>query len=81
MRLNWGSYFVPVPKLYYVIRPSGAGKDSILDYVRKHSQSDGSVAFAHRYITRPAESGSVNHIVLSEQEFRLRLGAGLFTMH
>jgi len=68
-------------KLYYVIGPSGAGKDSILDYVREHLQSDGSVAFAHRYITRPAESGSENHIALSEQEFHLRLGAGLFTMH
>lgn len=68
-------------KLYYVIGPSGAGKDSILDYVRERLQSDGSAVFAHRYITRPAEGGGENHISLSEQEFNLRLGAGLFAMH
>lgn len=67
--------------LFYIIGPSGAGKDSVLDYARQHMQTSSTVSFAHRYITRPAESGSENHVALSEQEFRLRLDNGFFAMN
>ncbi len=45
-------------KLFYVIGPSGAGKDSVLDYARQHATASLPASFAHRYITRVAESGN-----------------------
>ena len=39
-------------RLIYVIGPSGSGKDSLMQYARKHCPGN-EAAFAHRYITRP----------------------------
>jgi ribose 1,5-bisphosphokinase len=68
-------------ELFYVIGPSGAGKDSVLSYARRRLGGDTAVAFAHRYITRPPDHGGENHVALSGQEFACRLGKGLFAMH
>jgi ribose 1,5-bisphosphokinase len=68
-------------KLFYVIGPSGSGKDSLMRYVRECLAGDPVVIFAHRYITRPVELQGENHIALSETEFAARLAAGLFAMH
>jgi ribose 1,5-bisphosphokinase len=42
---------------------------------------DAPVAFAHRYITRPAEAGGENHVALTQAEFALRRAHGLFAFH
>jgi|TARA_R110002074_G_scaffold114782_1_gene245446 ribose 1,5-bisphosphokinase len=68
-------------KLFYIIGASGVGKDSLLGYARQHLRPEESLFFAHRYITRKAEAGNENHVALSEQEFRQRLGKGFFAMH
>lgn len=68
-------------KLFYVIGPSGSGKDSLMRYGRERLAGDPGVVFAHRYITRPVELNGENHVVLSETEFDARLQAGLFAMH
>lgn len=65
--------------LYYVMGPSGVGKDSVLAWVREHGASHG-VLCAHRYITRPAHAGGENHVALSEAEFRSRQQRGLFAL-
>ncbi|GLQ86856.1 phosphonate metabolism protein/1,5-bisphosphokinase (PRPP-forming) PhnN [Dyella flagellata] len=65
--------------LYYVMGPSGAGKDSVLAWVREHGIAHG-VVCAHRYITRPAHAGGENHVALSEAEFQLREQRGLFAL-
>ena len=39
------------------------------------------MVFAHRYITRPAETGGENHVALSAAEFALRRTHGLFAFH
>ena len=39
------------------------------------------IAFAHRYITRPADTGGENHVALSAAEFALRRAHGLFAFH
>ena len=65
--------------LYYVMGPSGAGKDSVLAWVREHGAAHG-VLCAHRYITRPANAGGENHVALSEQEFLSREQRGLFAL-
>jgi ribose 1,5-bisphosphokinase len=66
-------------QLYYVMGPSGVGKDSVLTWVREHGVAHG-VLCAHRYITRPAHAGGENHVALSEEEFRLRQRSGLFAL-
>jgi ribose 1,5-bisphosphokinase len=67
-------------KLYYVIGPSGSGKDSLMRYARERLAGNPGMVFAHRYITRPVELQGENHIALTENEFDARLAAGLFAM-
>jgi ribose 1,5-bisphosphokinase len=67
--------------LVYVMGPSGAGKDSVLDRARAMLAADLPVVFAHRYITRPADTGGENHVALSRAEFALRRTHGLFAFH
>jgi ribose 1,5-bisphosphokinase len=64
--------------LVYVMGPSGAGKDSVMNRARAMLTPDAPVFFAHRYITRPAETGGENHVALTEAEFALRRDHGLF---
>lgn len=66
-------------RLFYLVGPSGAGKDALLRYARPRL-IERPVVFAHRYITRPADSGGENHVALDAQEFQRRLQAGLFAM-
>ncbi|MBU0785088.1 MAG: phosphonate metabolism protein/1,5-bisphosphokinase (PRPP-forming) PhnN [Gammaproteobacteria bacterium] len=68
-------------RLFYVVGPSGSGKDSIMAYARAQLAGQPMVQFAHRYITRPAQAGGENHIALSPAEFQARVQAGLFAMH
>jgi ribose 1,5-bisphosphokinase len=65
----------------YVMGPSGAGKDSVLARARALISPDLPVAFAHRYITRPADAGGENHVALSEFEFERYRALGLFVFH
>ena len=68
-------------QLYYLIGPSGGGKDSLISYVRNRLNGNSSVFFAHRYITRAPEAEEENHVALSREEFLQRLEKGLFAMH
>lgn len=67
--------------LVYVMGPSGAGKDSVMERARALLSSDQMVVFAHRYITRPAATGGENHVALSADEFASRRSHGLFAFH
>ena len=67
--------------LVYVMGPSGAGKDSVLARARAMLSADLPIVFAHRYITRPANTGGENHVALSRAEFALRRTHGLFAFH
>lgn len=67
-------------RLIYVIGPSGAGKDSLLNYCRHRLAGHSTVLFAHRYITRDALAGSENHIAVTSEEFAAREAAGLFAL-
>lgn len=69
-----------MPELFYVIGPSGAGKDSVMLAARQ--ALDGApVLFAHRYVTRPFDAGGENFVSLSEAEFDVRLTHGLLWLH
>lgn len=65
-------------RLFYVMGPSGAGKDSFMQAVREHFGAR--LLVAHRYITRAASAGGENHIELSEPEFSTRQALGLFAL-
>ena len=67
--------------LVYVMGPSGVGKDSLLRFAREAIGPGERIAFAHRYITRPPEPLSENHVALSAAEFETRAGAGFFAFH
>jgi ribose 1,5-bisphosphokinase len=64
-------------QLFYVMGPSGAGKDSLM-LAARHALDGDPFIFAHRYITRPADATSENFISLSRAEFALRDDNGLF---
>lgn len=65
-------------RLLYLMGASGSGKDSLLEALRRDLPAG--VAVAHRYITRPADTGCENHIALSEAEFIQRRQHGLFAL-
>ena len=67
-------------KLIFIIGPSGAGKDTLLNEARVLLANSKSILFAHRYITRSPEYGVENHIALSTKEFEVRSAAGLFSI-
>ena len=68
-------------KLFYVIGPSGSGKDSLIRYARSRLATKKRTIFVHRYITRPPEVHGENHIFLSEEEFENRRNQGFFSMY
>lgn len=70
----------PAGRLIYLIGPSGAGKDSLLNYCRHRLAGHPAVLFAHRYITRDARAGGENHVALSTEEFAAREAARLFAL-
>lgn len=65
-------------RLFYVMGPSGAGKDSLLRYARERL-GNAPILFAHRYITRAPTDGE-NHIALSGEEFTQRRSLGCFAL-
>jgi ribose 1,5-bisphosphokinase len=71
---------MPSP-LVYVMGPSGAGKDSVMERARALLPAEAPVVFAHRYITRPSDVGGENHVALTGSEFALRRAHGLFAFH
>jgi ribose 1,5-bisphosphokinase len=66
-----------VPSIAYVMGPSGAGKDTLLDLARRELAGS-TILFAHRFITRDAAAGHENFIGLSPEEFALRARLDLF---
>lgn len=71
---------MPQGTLFYIIGPSGSGKDSLITYARQVIAGGRAVLFAHRYITRPMDAGGENHIELSHAEFQKRRELGLFAL-
>ena len=67
-------------RLIYVVGPSGAGKDSVIDWARARVPQSGGFRFARRTITRPAAESGERHIPLGRSQFEIRRACGEYAM-
>lgn len=68
-------------QLFYLMGPSGAGKDSLIDYARQHISDQDRFKFVRRQITRPAIPDYNSHDnYLSHSEFERQQAGGNFAM-
>lgn len=67
-------------RLIYVMGPSGAGKDSVLGWLRGALPPGSPVAWARRTITRAADAGGETHEPVDAAEFEALHAAGEFAM-
>ncbi|MGO4282163.1 ribose 1,5-bisphosphokinase [Cupriavidus sp. OV038] len=66
--------------LFYVMGPSGSGKDSLLRALRERLGPQDRVVVAHRYITRAADANEAS-VALSTDEFARRRALGCMALH
>lgn len=59
----------------FVCGPSGAGKDSVMDWAAEHLAGRPDIVFARRMVTRPSQPGS-DHDPVTPQQFARMLGSG-----
>lgn len=61
-----------------VAGPSGAGKDTLIEYARRHFAGRADIVFVRRLITREADAGSEDHDTLSVEAFEHARAEGAF---
>lgn len=61
----------------FVCGPSGAGKDSVMNWAATHLAGRQDIVFARRMVTRPTHAGSDHDEVSAEQFARLKGAGGL----
>lgn len=81
LRIVHRSPFGQRGRLVYVVGASGAGKDSLLDWVRARLPEESRVRVARRTITRAAGAGGEDHLAATEEEFDAALARGGFALH
>ncbi len=62
-----------------VVGPSGAGKDTIIDYARAALRDESGFHFVRRVVTRPSSVDAEDHDTLSEEAFAKALQSGAFS--
>lgn len=67
-------------RLIYVMGPSGAGKDSVLGWLRHHLPTEMPVHWARRTITRPAAAGGESHEAIDTPDFVEQQNQGQFAL-
>lgn len=70
-----------ITPLIYVVGPSGAGKDSLLNWLRGQLPADLPVAWARRTINRPCEPDGEAHESVDTAEFKRLQQANHFALH
>lgn len=66
--------------LVLIVGPSGAGKDTLIEYARDRLRDNPRIHFVQRVINRPAGAGEV-HQPVGRQEFERMIDEGLFALH
>jgi len=64
--------------LFFVVGPSGSGKDSLIDGAKTVLESTGRYVFAQRVITRPTGSAGEDHESTTEEKFARSVALGNF---
>ncbi|UCI31710.1 phosphonate metabolism protein/1,5-bisphosphokinase (PRPP-forming) PhnN [Mesorhizobium sp. B4-1-4] len=67
-------------RLILVVGPSGAGKDTLIDYARDRLRDDPRVRFVRRIISRPASPGE-DHEPVDQEAFDRCVLEGGFSLH
>jgi ribose 1,5-bisphosphokinase len=67
-------------QLIYVVGPSGAGKDSLMRWLRERSVRQPRLHWARRTVTRPSHDSSTGDISLDEASFSKTVLAGGFAL-
>ncbi|MBD1587177.1 phosphonate metabolism protein/1,5-bisphosphokinase (PRPP-forming) PhnN [Pseudomonas typographi] len=65
---------------FFIVGPSGAGKDALIEGARARLGNSGRYVFAQRTITRPSTAPGEDHHGVSEAEFDALLRQGQFLM-
>lgn len=68
-------------RLIVVVGPSGAGKDSLLNWLRARLSAPQLVHWTRRTITRPVQAGGEDHESLDEAAFTAVQQSGGFALH
>lgn len=68
-------------RLVYVIGPSGAGKDSLLAWLRTRLDPALPIHWARRTISRPAQAGGEDHESLDARTFETEVEQQAFALH
>ena len=68
-------------RLVLVVGPSGAGKDSLIDYCRERLSGSERVVFPRRVVTREDAGGTEDHDTVSEDDFHRMVSEGAFVLH
>jgi ribose 1,5-bisphosphokinase len=68
-------------RLVYVVGPSGAGKDSVLGWLRQHLGPQPCIHWARRTITRPARAGDELHEAVDVVQFLSLQEQAAFALH
>ncbi len=64
-----------------VVGPSGAGKDTLMDYAARHLANKPCFHFTRRVITRSGDAGGESHDSVSTEEFDQRQQQGAFAVY
>lgn len=70
----------PAGVLVLVVGPSGAGKDTLLDYARRALADETAYVFVRRVVTRPMVIGGEQHDAMSPAEFDRAESSGAFAL-
>jgi ribose 1,5-bisphosphokinase len=63
-----------------VVGPSGAGKDTLMDYARERLANETKVGFVQRFITRDHDAGGEAHYAVTSAEFDRLRAEGAFAL-
>lgn len=67
-------------RLFLVVGPSGAGKDSLIAAAHARLRDDPAFVFPQRLITRPAAAGGEAHIAITMDDFERMQADGRFAL-
>lgn len=68
-------------RLIYAVGPSGAGKDSLLNWLRRHPPAGAVMQLARRTITRAPDAGDEGHEPVSPEVFERLVNDRAFALH